>query len=101
MKTGERNRSPFDIPFRLRLCVYSIAFAVMLGYSVVEMKFGIQFGRSFSVAPAHGPRSWEEVWALMPGDIPNIELFVAVMVLIVLWGEWHARRKTKTDTGTR
>ena len=92
MKTGERSRNPFDIPFRLRLCVYSIAFAVMLGYSVVEMKFGITFGRSFSVTQAHGARSWEEVWALMPGDIPNMEVFAAVLVLIVLWGEWHARR---------
>ncbi len=73
----------------------------MLGYGVVEMKFGIQLGRNFSVTQAHDPRSWEEVWALLPGDFPNIEIFVAVMVLIVLWGEWHARRKTKTDTGNR
>lgn len=101
MKTGERNQNPFDIPFRLRVCVYSIAFAVMLGCSVVEMKFGIEFGRSFSFTQAHGPRSWEEVWALVPGNIPNIELFGAVLVLIVLWGEWHARRKTKTDAGNR
>lgn len=101
MKTGGRNQNPFDIPFRLRVCVYSIAFVVMLGYSVVEMKFGIKVDRSFSVTQAHGPRSWEEVWVLVPGDIPNIELFVAVLVLIVLWGEWHARRKTKTDSGNR
>ncbi len=99
MKIGERSRNPFDIPFRQRLCVYSIAVAVMLGYSVVEMKFGITFGRGFSVIQAHGARSWEEVWALVPGDIPNMEVFAAVLALIVLWGEWHARRKTKMDAG--
>jgi hypothetical protein len=88
----ERDRNPFHIPLRLRICVYSVVVVVMLGYSVVEMKFGIKFGRSFSVTQAHGPRTWEEVLALIPGDIPHIELFVAVLVLIVLWGEWHARR---------
>ena len=101
MKTGERSRNPFDIPFRLRLGVYSLVFAVMLGYSVVEMKFGIKLGRGFSATQAHGPRSWEEVWALIPGDIPNIEIFAAVLILCVLWGEWHARRKPKTDAGNQ